>query len=1321
VSKKRKKPKDISNVQPQDVLSGRISLGVFQLIELIHRINPTDRDMTSAGQKQRYQIKSQLQSRLIQLFGAELEVVADGQGEGVVSIRHRSGAKDACHAVLDQLTEDARAWVNRRLDEMSTDRFSKGDANIAEAATADSRDRRGRIYSNTDRGGPTLARDPKSNPEIATIAGGAADIGVIDSTGLPVSDHPEELRQLAQSALEQHDYDFAKQHFIAAYHRSGHQVEFAIPLFELLVDFFAAYEEALEIAETLTAKALKDETLKALLAKAAAFSGKTDRALQLVDGLVGTDAARVYLSLASDALRRGDLDRAAEWIKQGEGKLESADGSLFSELDALRAELATARANQRAPQERELARLLEQGDYDQTESAALRLLAQWPESRVARKALNHARQVRQRQLADGLRARAEESLRSGAYAQAADLLRRARELGDGSPELEAQLAAAEQQAREDSERNQLVEVLKLIREPDRTNGLLAYFQLDDSLRARLRAEWRFVLLDRMEEIRGFGPSVKAQAAVDAVLALESAANWVENGHPQEALSILDAQDKILGRVTDARILRERARDLLLEHKRIELINTIGRANDALDRGDYRDALQLLERADLSLLSESERERADGLVQNAQAIAHYEQQVEQYQQYLKQPDILAARDCAARLVEIASAEQRPQWIEAQARLAREVRALWGVRVIRECAERIDLRDIHLGKWQDRASLSLTRDGRQMVAIDTRGIWLFIRFIDIASHSVTSAVILKTPKPLGRYAISTVKDNTVWISGEGKLLAISLHSWEVLRWLKFIDLDYRCCAIDRTYFVPSSRFLWGQIDGTITEEWWTAVIDLDRWNISRELSTFDAIIPIWNPKEPFLICSDDRSRVYTEKGSLSAVEIPSSICVEDATASADGNALVMFCKSSDEIDDEAVSLVLMSAQGVIRSTLIIDHINHEMVHSMATCAKTGLVFLLAYTWDKEMRLLACRTSRDIKEVYDIEVPGSSALVRDETGRYVALLAPVEDGVNIVPLDSDNPPILSHECPPSRQIAGVFSYPFTCAEYKGSDKALTMALVGALADQPIDRLDQWIQQARDENADDVSYIKSLFDALQYLNHEAQAKRMVDWMAERHRAEPLLAVALAEYDSKSADWNGVLRALYPHRSLIIDHKFGPHACHLLIIALLKAGRTEEVLAALEKIPERPDSEDASRGCDFESLSQLAIPFSQPITPQQIGPDKPLVRRLWGTVLLVDNRMKNGQVEQARQTIDQGFIWRAREVQSSARLADVYLRIHDDDPAMIFFKTNALAFFCEIEQERHERYGVAFELPLPRGSWANDRLEEIAEQSVRWLDQHTR
>src|SRR5258708_3784319 len=95
------------DARANDVLAGRAKPDAFELLDLIHEVNPTGRGRNDKENAARYVQKARLQSLLIERFGESLTVQVDTDEEGVVSIRHRSGRRDGCHAVIDALDDGA--------------------------------------------------------------------------------------------------------------------------------------------------------------------------------------------------------------------------------------------------------------------------------------------------------------------------------------------------------------------------------------------------------------------------------------------------------------------------------------------------------------------------------------------------------------------------------------------------------------------------------------------------------------------------------------------------------------------------------------------------------------------------------------------------------------------------------------------------------------------------------------------------------------------------------------------------------------------------------------------------------------------------------------------------------------------------------------------------------------------------------------------------------------------------------------------------------------------------------------------------------------
>ncbi len=100
---------------PSDVVSGRARVTVDQLFALIHDVNPTDKGLSPRAESDGYALKSRLQSVLIRQHSDLLVVERRSGDERVVSLRHRIAGRDACHAVLPSLDDDARRWVETEL------------------------------------------------------------------------------------------------------------------------------------------------------------------------------------------------------------------------------------------------------------------------------------------------------------------------------------------------------------------------------------------------------------------------------------------------------------------------------------------------------------------------------------------------------------------------------------------------------------------------------------------------------------------------------------------------------------------------------------------------------------------------------------------------------------------------------------------------------------------------------------------------------------------------------------------------------------------------------------------------------------------------------------------------------------------------------------------------------------------------------------------------------------------------------------------------------------------------------------------------------
>src|SRR3990172_6479052 len=87
-----------------------------ELVKLIHEVNPTDLGLPPAVERRRYALKSRLQSLLLREFPDEIVVAPVSGQDGVVALHYRPHDRDACHAVVSELEDDARSFVRLQLD-----------------------------------------------------------------------------------------------------------------------------------------------------------------------------------------------------------------------------------------------------------------------------------------------------------------------------------------------------------------------------------------------------------------------------------------------------------------------------------------------------------------------------------------------------------------------------------------------------------------------------------------------------------------------------------------------------------------------------------------------------------------------------------------------------------------------------------------------------------------------------------------------------------------------------------------------------------------------------------------------------------------------------------------------------------------------------------------------------------------------------------------------------------------------------------------------------------------------------------------------------
>ncbi len=1261
-----------------------------ELFELIHRVNPTGRGLSAPQETERYAQKAGLQSLLIRRFGDQHLVVKATEHQDVVSLVHRSGARDACHAVVSELEPDARSWVRRRLD--------------IEASSPD--------LLSEER--PRAWRDPGEGEP-------AGPAGV-----------PELLRR-GRRALEEFDYEAAEGHLTRALEESRGGADAAVALLELLVGHLGMDREALELEPRLSAEASAHPGVRTCLALAAARLGETGRALQLVAGTSRPSTAEVHAALAARAIRRRDPETAGRQLEN-----VGLHDPTHPQIPRLTREIAELQAELQRPAEEALERRHREEGASAVETDARALLDRWPESEVARHILRQLAADRRRleireHLELGERAAAEERYRDAVHHFQAAL-----DAGSERADLQERIERAKILERRRHEEERLAGVVDRFAAGESRCALLAYLGLPEPLRQRVRQRVDQPLIGWLEEIGPPPSGGRTKAAVAAVLALNRAAGCLDRGKAREALEELTPHREALKAFAAGRQGLREARSRVARIERNRARRGLEQAEKAFGEAGARRAAELLGRFDLGRLGAGGRHRAEDLlarIRHAEALQHLERGFERHQ---AADELIEALGIARRLAEEAEEAAEPggrqRWHRRIRQVRQRIRAAWRFEVADDVLPLAEIREFSpLFGAGANPQIWLDDSGRELVLADVWSRWLFLRVVDLTASRVVSQASLRTPEPLGRLVqmICVDGDRLRILSERGRLLEMARDSWEVLEWRSLRQLLPPEAVIEDAFLVPGSPYLWAVFRSLAGAAWRCWVVDLRSWRVCRKLPGHFG--------QPVLGCSaprvlqidlDTGATLYSARGTPGPdLELPPGLRVlYAATDPGDGDGLWLATLRLDLGEDEERFELLElepSAKGslVPGRRLRVRDVFEDHDPPLAASCDQGLGFLLVSNCGRGTDLLAFANGDGApasgdrpRLLYREPVPQGTLLLQDRRARRVWALNPGDRALEVVPLGPEPPPpgsLSDPWRPRNEDLLPGLRPPFFCGSPTGTEGARVGALAGRVNDLGSEAV---IRELEGEHGDQVDARVLLALALQRapgfaLAHWSVVRDLVD----RQPQNPGVALLAAEEAAEAGRWGEVSERLGAVDPAGLDDGRGCHYHHLLGLALLHLGRPEEAMAVFAKGRLRDEGD-----CVFDPLIAVGRPMSEPPEPSEWDSEQPLMRQLVGAIRVIDRALASGDLAVAVAAVERPAIWRASEVQSAARLAELYLRLPaaagSPAPALPRFRKRlALAFFCDVLEYRRVRRR---ELDFPGLGWEESRLEEIAGRARDWLEE---
>ena len=1284
-SKKRGRKKT-QRLDPEAVLDGRVEVDLQALLELTRRIKPAEQGLAPSEEQRRRGLANRLLSLLIKRFADDLAVDWESRARDLANLRLRHSGKPAGQAVVSDLEPDAQAWIRDRLG---------GQDSPAEAIAHNEADQ---DSDREERGGGEDWRALDHEPEVAL---GAVDE---DLRGLSTA----KLLRRGRAALQEYDYEEARRHMWQACRRSRGALEASLELAEVLVNHLAAYQEALQMLPLLSSAAAADTQLRQLLGMAAARAGDHVRAEQLVRALDGEGVVEVYLALATAALGQEDDEETGRYLVEAR-----QHGLVNQELLHLEEQLAQLRARRWRPQEEEIEAAAARGEMDAAEELARSLLERWPDSAVARRILAEVDRLSRERRRQEVLKEAQEARARQEYATGAVLLRKALELGADRKVLEPRLQRWEAAAQQEQDRARTERVVQALGGDDGPGALMVFLDLSADQRRQVRQQVKMQALFWLEEMNAPRVGARARAAVDAVAALEQADAALEADDPARAMALLAPHGKALEGVEHARLLLRSCQEQQQRQRHTRASEDLDLASEAFQAGDLTAARDLLEGIDHDALAPGQSGAVQGMLASIHEQEETRRLLDRYQQCLAADDLIGARQAAALLEQRGTEQDR--WRQQQQELTERVRVQWRIQVHEDCEAPANLRDHLLSDVHDTTEPWLTPDGEELVLVDCHERWLFVRQVELSTGRASRLVSLRTPAPMGQVLSAVVDGDTLWIAGaRGRLLSLDRRRWDVLRWDDFGALIKQGETIERARVIPPGRYLWvASVKGQT--HWTIRVVDLLRWRVHRRLPGFIFQFPACGFPEALVACRGDegRSAVFTARGSSAPHKTAQNQLASDAAVHPDGKSLLLLHPHLTEqtYQDDTIPLALstLAADGSTSRLMVLEDSDHESIHNLATSLDQGISFVLHWVSGEDCQLLALgATGAEAQQLYSARVPVGTCLVQDAEAWRVAAMVPSDEDVELIRLESQGP-ALEHQERAGGRILPAFHPPFLCHEEIGASRERADELLERLREQVAGQVDPWARQYFERHSQDVGALIDLRFALNTTGFEEVGRLVSRWTWERFPQDSRAALSHAEFLAGQQHWDEVRQVLEALPDADMDRPRPRHFYHLLGVAQYRSGEQQRALRTWEL-----GARIRGGRCDLVQYTRFAEPMEDPPRPGDWAPGQPLSRQLRGAILVADVCLSRGDAAGAVTALTRLCLFRSRELQSLARLAEAYLRLEPADQAGRFHKAVALAALClGVTDEGLARV----ELPVAGHTWDAAALADVAQRAAAWLE----
>jgi tetratricopeptide (TPR) repeat protein len=1165
----------------------------IELLRLVHEINPTGLDLPPSVERRRYELKSRLQSRLVRDFPDEVSVMASPGEEGVVLLHHRPSDRDACHALVSELDDDARSFIRLRLDLDSAER-----------------------HAGPVRGAESKERRPKAVPAFTR-------------TTSPTE--PRELVRSGREALDAFDYDRARECFEGAFSLSEGGAAEALALLGFLVDSLAAYPEALACGARLSPSAGNDGEVRALLAVAAIQAGDAAACRRFLDGAEGRDAAQAWTLLARAELQRDALPEVEACL----ARARELDPGL-PDLLSLDADVARRRAEESRPLELGLERLLATGDEAGAEEQARSILHRWPGSAPARRVLREIEARKRMVLAAELVRQGHDASASGDFQLAAMTWRRAADMGVHGLEPSIVEALRADEARASARR--VGDVQAALTASVTGDALTHYLSLASDERRLVRERTTSPELDWLEALRGGVAARDPALDVAAVLDLARAMSMAASMSPNALLALLAPHE--------ARIrMIQAGRGLLDEAQRAQASAALrmaeqlgGEAASALAAGRLEDAIRLAEEA-LASAPHGIHGEAKRLLDDAHARLARQRRATRFGELIEAGRLFEALNLT-RQADEDQGEVRESWRERRVDVTARIRKALCLEVV-ECPGGVDAPE-YLDTWtsMDEVAFGLSSDGESLFWVMARGRHLFIRRTSASAQRVVTLVALHLPEPMDFPRVH-VDGASLWVFGlPSAALEVSTETWDVLQWQGSPASGPEAEVVENHLVMPGGRFLWQSARPLGGSAETTRVFRLGQSRCDRVIKNCLTVelFPGEDGLRVFATGYERRGRICSPSGVV-MVELPES--VESIAALPGGGYLCI----TETVEEEGwLEVSLLGKDGALLNRLDTLEMDPDAGTAIATSFGSARSFLMGREAEG-LRVEAYSVgSAAPEQVWRAVVPDRTCFAQDVGGVNVGLVWATEHGPAVGILGGNAPEI------PALSRGAFHDVPGLGMDFCGSPPSRAtadaeMELVrGAASDVARRRA---VENAIERlHADPVALVQ-LASAMRLWRLQADAVQVATIARASFPGHPWVLMDEAETAVHEGEAARAIEALARMDTAALEPHGQAHLHHLRGVALYQLGRLDEACDEMKSVASVPDGR-----CKVSGWVPWLQFLSNPMETAPKDDASQLLLALWRA----DRSLASGDGGKAGEQLDTWRGWRWMGVQVGARLADAVL-----------------------------------------------------------------